>query len=319
LFIIVGLASPAVAIDLGIEFTRHMKEGVAAYESGDYKQARESFRAAQLLRPQSPEAKMNLGLANARLAEREAAASAFREVVEMSAEERERLAEAHYNRGRNQLDRANELAGAEEPKYEEALAAALEGLVHFDRAREVKPEYKDAEFNYAQLQHLIQDIALKQMQQQQQQQQQQDQQNQDQQQDQQEQQDGSGSNDQQQDQQEGDQQQEPQDGQQQQDSQQQSGDQQQSNQEEQQPTGQPNQNPQQQENEEQQQQPQGQPSEQQEEQEQSGQEQQQPGEQQETDPGAMTKQQARNLLNMLGNPDVLKFRTPNRGGKRKEW
>lgn len=329
IFAAMMLAAPLHAIDLGVDFTRKMNEGIAAYESGEFDAAQLAFQDALLMRPQSIEAKMNLGLARARLGQPLEATMTFSEIVEMSPANRERLAQAYYNRGRSQYDAAQAALEAEEPDPRQALAHALDSLRSFDQATSVQPQMNQALYNRAQAQHLVERRIARQMQMQQQQQQRSE---------------GregddphesdmsgeqSASEDQQRDSDESDPggQQEQQDqppqpdpGDSQQDSdQQQPGEDDPADEQ----TARPNESTQQDEqssSEQQQGRPDGS-------QDDSESQQQSPQDGDQTEMGmseveprdGMSPEEARNLLNILGNQQILRFRTPNRGERDKTW
>lgn len=328
IFAAMMLAAPLHAIDLGVDFTRKMNEGIAAYESGEFDAAQLAFQDALLMRPQSIEAKMNLGLARARLGQPLEATMTFSEIVEMSPANRERLAQAYYNRGRSQYDAAQAALEAEEPDPRQALAHALDSLRSFDQATSVQPQMNQALYNRAQAQHLVERIARQMQMQQQQQQRSEGREGDDPHES-----DMSGeqsaSEDQQRDSDESDPggQQEQQDqppqpdpGDSQQDSdQQQPGEDDPADEQ----TARPNESTQQDEqssSEQQQGRPDGS-------QDDSESQQQSPQDGDQTEMGmseveprdGMSPEEARNLLNILGNQQILRFRTPNRGERDKTW
>lgn len=334
-----AMAFSVPAIDVRDEFTRRMDEGIAAYESGDYETALEAFTDARVLRPESGEARMNIGLAQARLGEYEEALEAFEAVAEQTGGKPERRANALYNRGRTLFDIVREEAQSEQPDRDSLVQRGLESLRTFEQALELQPGHEEAEFNRAQVQNFLEQLALQVVpppQSGQGEQEEDDQEEQDQQNQQQEQQSRSDQQDQnespQERQQSGDQSQEDE-----------SGDQSGENQSEdqQQPTGQKDQGKQQQdqqqgdrseERQEQEEESGEQDAEQQQQQNQHEQQGEQgdegqrgsaAAEQREEREGRMSEKQARALLNLLGNENVLKLIMPTGKGQteppEKEW
>lgn len=276
--------------------------------------AGEYYQDALVRDAREPVAAMNLGLARAQKQEFEQAASAFSRALELAGENAAIRERALYNLGVARMNQA--IAAEKNRQREEAIARAVEALDAFNGALNLNPGNQDAEFNKSQSQHFLRYFSTpsptptptpQQSQDQQQQQQQQD---------------GGGSSSQ--DQQQQDQQQQNQQQQDQQQQPQQDGEQNQQN-----PQQQDQQQPSEQDQQSQREQDRPQENEQSEqEQDQNQQEQQQQGGQGNNNqaqgrPQEMTPEQARQLLNLIGDPKNIVLRKQNysldRPKPEKDW
>ncbi|MBI5154662.1 tetratricopeptide repeat protein [Candidatus Poribacteria bacterium] len=328
LIALMAAASHAVfagGLDLRDRYTRVMDEGAEAYAGGQFEDACKDFSDALIAKPGTPEAAFNQGLALARQGKFSDAAAAFGRVLQLVPEDGNLRSRAWYNRGLAQLRAAERLMQPEEagkqPDQEAVIESALQSLDSFGRAVQADPGFADAAHNRAQVQHFLSELPLQQPPPQQ----------------------GGG---------EGEDQQQPQDQGDQQEDQNQSGDQQQDNQQQQQQGGEGEQSRDQQQQgkqednkqEQQESQDSGQSEaesesrgDQQEEQQGEGEQQEKESEQDEKEQkeGAggeqkeepqqaaeqMSEQEARNLLNLLGNRPTLIMRQGNHrpDPKRKDW
>ncbi|MCB2154098.1 hypothetical protein KQI84_04380 [bacterium] len=335
-------ASPAMAFDWNNRLPRLIEEGVAAYDSGDYETARGIFHDARVEAPDAPEPVMNLGLTSAKMGEYQEAIASFNHAVELAESAPEIRAKSLYNKGLSQFELARQALEAQD--REQAIQMGVAALKSFNEALDAQSDFPDAEFNREQVRNFLMQLAQQAQQEQQQQQgdgdqnqDQQDQENQDQQNQQQQQQNGDQNQDQQdqqqsdQQQQQGDQQdqQNQQQGDQQNDQQQQQGEQQD---QDQQQEGKAQQNSQEQGEEQQQDEKQAdsgtpqeeqQPEEKQADQSQAGdQEQPQEGQQQQAQMAQqMSEEEAKNMLNLLGNRGLLILRQPRDDSRRsrQDW
>jgi len=277
-----------------------IERGNNMYSEKVYEQAEENYRAAEFRKPEDPVAALNLGLALAQQGENETAARYFDKALNRAGENAQLREKALYNYGRTKLDLAMSMVEQQQQQVnEEALMSnALDALDAFNETLRLNPNNSDAQRNKTIVQNLIRRQSEPPPPEQQQQQQQQGESGEQQQQQQQGQQ---GEQDQQQEQQQGEQEQEPQEGQQQEEQQGQQNQQQQQGQDQQQ--GQQQQEPEQGEEQEEQQ---------------GG---QQPQQQQR--PPELSEEQARQLLNLLGDDKNIILRkgqiSPNRPKPEKDW
>jgi Ca-activated chloride channel family protein len=137
------------------------------YAAGEFDDASARYNEALIDAPDSPLLHFNLGDAEYRRGQFDAAARAFESIPGDAA--------AEYNRG-NALFRHGEAAQREQPQ--DALQRWAEALVAYRRAIALDPADEDAKFNYEWVTRKIDELQ-KQLEEQQQQQEQQNQQNQD--------------------------------------------------------------------------------------------------------------------------------------------
>lgn len=290
----------------GNDVPAYVDRGASAYEGGDFSVAEEDFRNAQLLRPDLAEPIFNLGLAAARQNEPQTAIDHFNRALDLARDNDALRAEALYNRGIVQFDQARAALDGEKPNRAGAIQNAISALDSFRQAQTVAPDFSDAELNRQLVQQFLREIPLPPPQQEQQQQQ-------------------DGDENDQQEQQENQQQQQqpqPQDPQENQDPQNSPN----QNDPQQNPDGGQNQDPQeqrdpQQQENEQQQEAQDKPEEaegQPEEEEQQQGEQPQSGQAQQ-----MSPEDAKRLLNLLGNKDMISLslgrNRANKPDPEKDW
>ncbi|MBX3727629.1 MAG: tetratricopeptide repeat protein [Candidatus Sumerlaeia bacterium] len=158
-------ASAPAAVDLRDPFTRLIDEGIAAYREGDNARALAAFRDAAHLRPESFEATINRGLAHARLGEHDAAIQQFQKATDLAGDDARRRGWAHYNRGRAHFERVEQGAEAlftgmpDAPSPDKLLAEALESLDAFDQAVAADPDNDAAQHNRIQAQHVVRELA----------------------------------------------------------------------------------------------------------------------------------------------------------------
>jgi len=169
------------------------RQAAREYEAGKFDESVQHYNQALIDEPDSTLLHFNLGAAEYRRGQYEAAARATELLHDDS--------RAAYNRG-NALYRLGEAAAAQKPQ--DAMTRWAEALVAYRRAIALDPTDEDAKFNYEWVTRKIEELRKKQEEQQKEQQENQDQQQQDQQQpdQQQEQQQGQQQQEQQQDQQE---------------------------------------------------------------------------------------------------------------------
>lgn len=138
-----------------------MKEGIVHYEKGEFEKARDSFRGALLLKPESTDAQQNLGLALAKMKEYEAAEEQFGQLSELL-KSKELKALQYYHQGlvhfENSVTASNGENG-EQPNVRKAIDQALKSLKCFNRALDLKPDYPDAEYNKIQVLHILKELA----------------------------------------------------------------------------------------------------------------------------------------------------------------
>jgi hypothetical protein len=222
--------------DLGFTWWNEVPElirrGNKRFESSEFDRAQGLYQDASLMAPDSPISSFNLGLSRAKQGSHAEAIQSFTKALNLAgrgqlseAEEASLRADSHYNLGNSYYAQAR--AALEEQGgtgKDRARELAIEALDSYTKAQSFRSDFEEAEFNKAQVQHMLKLLATPPPEQQpqdgggdgDQQQQQQQQQNEDQQQ--QDQQDQQNQNQQQQQQQQQDQQQ--QQGQQNQDQQQ---------------------------------------------------------------------------------------------------
>lgn len=165
--LLAGAAAPAGAVDLLGPFGRAMERGIEAHDAGDYAGAAAAFSDALLERPGSYEALMNRGLALGRAGDARRARIDFQAAVGASGDDLGRRAAALYNLGRLEFDTALAQAQAafedqENPDselIEQALANAIASFRSQSEALSLAPGFEDARANRAQAQHLIELLA----------------------------------------------------------------------------------------------------------------------------------------------------------------
>lgn len=296
---VLACSAAAPAIEWRDAYTRHMDTGVEYYDGGAYRDALAAFQAALLERPNDPSAVFNRGLAKARLGDYESARTDFTDAADRAGEDSGLRARALYNRGLAEFSLAGKVAPEDRAR---ALELALDSNRSFTRALDADPQFAEAMRNREHARELVQQLAQQppEEEQQDQQQEQQDQGDRDE-----EDQEGQ---DEQQDQESGD------DDQQQQQDPSSPGDEGEDQQEQQQQPGEDE----------------GESGEQDGSQPQEGQDtgdgerdsQGSPGEAEQQPDGRLTPEDARRLLNLLGNPELLVPRLPDtspRDPNRKEW
>jgi len=155
------LAAPAVApaISLQDSFTQTMERGLSLYEQGEYTAARRAFQDARLLRPESNEARMNLGLAFSREGDVRSARGVFEELTRSASASDELRAQALYNLGTLALLEAEIILDDPSGDVTDAIPPLLDSIMRFNRALEINPDYESARFNRAQAQHFLQEIS----------------------------------------------------------------------------------------------------------------------------------------------------------------
>lgn len=157
LLLATALVAPAAAVDIRDAFTRRMDEGIAAYDQGDFDAARRAFQDARVMRPDSAEAELNLGLTHARLGDWEQAEHIFSRLSESG----RMVPEAHYNRGRALFDSARAAWESGEGDPERIIPQLIESIDHFNAALEAREgDFSEAEFNRWQAAHLLYDVAM---------------------------------------------------------------------------------------------------------------------------------------------------------------
>ncbi|MDX2175214.1 MAG: tetratricopeptide repeat protein [Candidatus Sumerlaeia bacterium] len=303
----------------GNDVPARIERGAQSYEAQDFDAAAGEFEAARLRDPALAEPIFNLGLTAARQGRLEEAAELFRRSADLARENPELSARALYNRGRVLFDEARKSLEGEEPDRGAALERGIQALDSLDAARRLSPQWDDAQVNRGVVQRFLNDLAVAPVPPPQQgQSDQQEQQEQEQQEQQEQQENQGGGQGQQQDQeqqqesgadQQGEQQESPQTGQPQADPQQSeqppSADQQEGNKEQEQQTGQQGEEQQSEAN------PQG-----------EGDRDEQGGQDGREDE-KMTEEEARRLLNLLGdteNVTLRQGRNPNTPPDRfKQW
>lgn len=289
-------ATPApLPFTWGNDVPAYVERGIGAYDGGDYEAAEREFLNARLLESNRPEPLLNLGLTAARQNRLDDAVANFSRALDAAGNSPALRGNALYNRGVAKFQQAMATLEGEKPNQDAALEKAIEALDDFDAAQRIDSEAADRARANAQAIRRFLETQQPPPQQQQQQQSQdgdegEDEQQQQQQQQQQGEQNGEG----------------PQDREKQRDPQ--SGDeQQQQPQDQQQPQQQPQDDPSQGEQQQQQQEPQSDQGQQGDnEQPPQGEEQQQPSPAQE--PREMTPEEAKRLLNMLGDAPRINLR-----------
>jgi Ca-activated chloride channel family protein len=151
-----AMAADAQSIDLRVPFDRLMDEGQSAYLGENYEEAASAFRSARLLRPNSPEAIMNLGLAEAKLGNLQAARELFRESRRFLAPEDVRRSESFYNEGTSWLDEAMRSMESEDPAVAgKGPDLLLEAIDQLGQALELNPEHEKARQNRLAAQNML--------------------------------------------------------------------------------------------------------------------------------------------------------------------
>ncbi len=125
-----------------------MKEGIDAYNQGDYNNALKLFIDAQLDHPDSPDILYNIGNAYYQTGDFEAAARSYKEALK--AENKQIQQKAHYNLGN---------ADFRKQRYEEAMK-------NYEAALELNPEDADARQNLEFVKKMMDEIKEQQKQQQ---------------------------------------------------------------------------------------------------------------------------------------------------------
>lgn len=254
-----------------------IRRGNELYRQENFEEAERFYRDAQLDAPRDAISTYNLGLSHARQGRHDQAISSFLRSLSLAGENDRLRADAHYNMGVSQLQQAIDFES--EGEREDAIEAAIDAIDSFNSTLRIDPDDADALTNRQQAQHFLQYFSIPppEMEQQQQQDGQQGEEGEESEQ-------SEGQQDQQQQQQDQDQQQDQQD----QSDQQQQGD----------PDSSDDQDQQDQQDE-------------QDGQEDAGEQQEQDRPQQ-TEPEELTEEQARRLLNMLGDPENIRLRKGSR-------
>jgi hypothetical protein len=150
------MAVTAQSLDLRVPFDRLMDEGASAYVMEDYEGAASAYRSARLLRPNSAEAIMNLGLAEAKLGNFEAAREHFRESRRFLSPEDARRSESFYNEGTSWLDEAMRSTESEDPSVAGKVPdQLLEAIDRLGAALEMNPELAQARQNRLAAQNML--------------------------------------------------------------------------------------------------------------------------------------------------------------------
>lgn len=249
-----------------------IRRGNEAFSLEEFESASEFYRDAQILHPQGPVSALNLGISEAKQGNTDRALNALSRALQLSGEDATLRSRALYNLGVAHLE--NAIALKDDKKREAAVEQAIAALDAFDETLRLEPDNEEARFNREQVRHLLNFIAEPPPPQEQQQQQQGES-------------GGEGQPQQQDSEQEQEQQQDEQ--QQQQQQQQESGDQQEQQQPEEQEGDQ----------EQQQQQPQDG------EEEQGSEEEQRPGGEAQPQEQRLSPEEARQLLNLLGDMENI--------------
>ncbi len=135
------------------------KQGVKAYNEGDYQTALDKFRSAQLSKPDSPIIRHNAALSIYRMGDYEKTIEELEKAYE--------LAETDIEKADIQYDMGNTWF------MQDSLQRAI---MHYQKALEFNPEEEEAKYNLELARALIKEFSEKQQQQEQQNQQQQEQQ-----------------------------------------------------------------------------------------------------------------------------------------------
>jgi Ca-activated chloride channel family protein len=144
------------------------------YKKGDYTAAEKEYSAAAADQPKQPELQFNAGSAAYKARDYAKAAAAFEETLKSTDVPLQQS--AYYNLGNTQFRIGQE---AEKTKPDDAIKTWQQAVKSYDAALQIKPDDADAKFNRDLVQQKLQQLQ-QQQQQQQQQQKQQDQQKQDQ-------------------------------------------------------------------------------------------------------------------------------------------
>jgi Ca-activated chloride channel homolog len=154
LAIVYPLPSLGQAIDLRVPFDRLMDEGMEAYNNGQYDSAATAFRDARLIRPESPEATLNLGLAEAKRGNLQTARDLFRQSQQYMTPEDSRRADALYNEGTTLLQEG-ENALQDEETASQAPEKLIEAISKFGEVLKTNPQYEGAIHNRLAAQNLL--------------------------------------------------------------------------------------------------------------------------------------------------------------------
>lgn len=129
--------------------------GVKAHESGDFQEALDKFRKADLVEPESPIIQNNLGLSLYKLKDFEKAQEEFEKAYSTS-EESIKKSDIQYNLG-NSYFQSDSLARS---------------IIHYQKALELNPNNENAKYNLELARAILKEFSEKQEQEQQQQEQQ---------------------------------------------------------------------------------------------------------------------------------------------------
>ena len=155
--LVLASASPAAAFDWNNRLPRLLEEGVESYESGDYETARDLFHDARLEAPTAPEPVMDLGLTAAKMGQHEEAIALFNHAHELAEKDTAIRAKSLYNRALSQFDLARQAAEAQ--KRGEAVEMGVAALKSFDETLQEQADFPDAEYNREQVRNFMVEVA----------------------------------------------------------------------------------------------------------------------------------------------------------------
>ena len=146
-----------------------IRRGNQEYKGEEFKNAEDFYRDAQLKNPEQAEAAFNIGLSEAKQGNNQGAASEFNRALNLAGADAALRAKTLYNLGSAHLNDALKLLQPEgkdgapsapgelSPKVrEEVVHSALSSIEAYNGALKLNPNDSAAKFNKAQAQHLLQ-------------------------------------------------------------------------------------------------------------------------------------------------------------------
>ncbi len=143
-----------------------VRRGNEGFKGEDFKAAEDFYRGAQLKNPGEAVAAFNIGLAEAKQGNHESAASEFNRALNLAGPDTGFRAKTQYNLGLSHLqqamdalspkDKKNPQATPSKKNREQAIGQALKAIDAFDATMKLEPGNQDAAVNKAKTQHLLQ-------------------------------------------------------------------------------------------------------------------------------------------------------------------
>ena len=143
-----------------------VRRGNEGFKGEDFRAAEDYYRGAQLKNPGEAVAAFNIGLAEAKQGNHESAASEFNRALNLAGPDTGFRAKTQYNLGLSHLQQAMDVLSPKDKKNapsspskksrEQAIGQALQAIDAFDATLNLEPGNQDAAVNKAKTQHLLQ-------------------------------------------------------------------------------------------------------------------------------------------------------------------